>query len=94
MSGDGLNATALPSRCCSSTFAPNTAPDAARTLATRLLDQMTQQNGTNRTAPASIGVATFEPARNASVTADLLMREADAALYRAKTGGGHYVRVS
>lgn len=55
---------------------------------------MTQQNGTNRTAPASIGVATFEPARNASVTADLLMREADAALYRAKTGGGHYVRVS
>lgn len=75
-------------------LAPNTAPDAARTLAKRLLDQMTQQIGTNRTAPASIGVATFDPAQNASVTSDSLMREADAALYRAKTGGGHQVHVS
>ena len=75
-------------------LAPNTAPDAARTLATRLLDQMTQQIGTNRTAPALIGVATFDPARNASVTADSLMREADEALHCAKTGGRNQVRVS
>ena len=75
-------------------LAPNTAPDAARTLATRLLDQMTQQVSVNRTATASIGVATFDPARNASVTADSFMRKADAALYGAKTSGRHHVRVS
>lgn len=75
-------------------LAPNTAADAARTLAKRLLDQMTQQVSTNRTATASIGVATFDPARNASVTAESLMREADAALYRAKSGGRHHVGVS
>ena len=60
-------------------LAPETAPDSARTLATRLLDQMTQQVSVNRTATASIGVATFDPARNASVTADSFMRKADAA---------------
>ncbi len=75
-------------------LAPNTAPDPARTLATRLLDQMTQQVSTNRIATASIEVATFDLARNASVTADSFMRKADAALYGAKTGGGHHVRVS
>ena len=74
-------------------LAPNTAPDAARTLATRLLDQMTQQVSTNRIATASIEVATFDPVRNASVTADSFMRKADA-LYGAKTGGRHHVRVS
>jgi diguanylate cyclase (GGDEF)-like protein len=75
-------------------LAPNTPTAAAHSLAKRLLEQMTRQVGTDRPAPASIGVATFDPARKASLTPELLMREADAALYRAKTSGRHQVRVA
>src|SRR5688572_18653303 len=40
-------------------LAPNTATEAAQTLARRLLEQMAQRCGSNGAAPASIGVATF-----------------------------------
>jgi diguanylate cyclase (GGDEF)-like protein len=75
-------------------LAPNTTTDAAQTFARRLLEQMTRQVGTDRPAPASIGVATFDPAQKASLTPESLMREADAALYRAKTSGRHQIRVA
>jgi diguanylate cyclase (GGDEF)-like protein len=72
--------------------APNTAIEAAHALAQRLLEQMTQRIGADHGVPASIGVATFDPAKNASVTTDSMMREADIALYRAKSRGRYSVR--
>lgn len=75
-------------------LAPNTTTDSAQILAQQLLEQMTRPGGTDRAAPASIGVATFDPAQDASVTADSLMRQADAALYRAKKDRRRQVHVA
>jgi len=74
-------------------LAPNTAPDAAERMAQRLLAEMERQVGSGRGAPASVGVASFDPLQS-SETADALMRRADAALYRAKISGRHQVRVA
>lgn len=74
-------------------LAPNTHLEAAEQMAQRLLSEMERHGGSGQGAPASIGVATFDP-HHSSDTADTLMRRADAALYRAKMGGRHQVRVA
>ena len=76
-------------------LAPNTPKDAAQALAQRLLDRMARRaGGTDLPAPASIGVATFDPGRDPSATPDWLMRQADTALYQAKSSGRQQVRVA
>jgi GGDEF domain-containing protein len=52
-----------------------------------------KEGGRGRGAPASIRAATFDP-HHSSDTADALMRRAGKALYLAKMGGRHLVRVA
>ena len=73
---------------------PNMTTAAAHALAQRLLEQMARRLRTDGAAAASIGVATFDPVQDTAKTAEALMRDADAALYRAKAGGRHQVRVA
>jgi two-component system cell cycle response regulator len=74
-------------------LAPNTAAEAAATLAERIRTRATAADSplTPLAASVSLGVATFDPGQDLQVDATALMRAADEALYAAKRGGGNRV---
>ena len=71
-------------------IAPNTTRAAAVRLAERLRLELVREAVRTTT---SIGVATFDPARHPADYSDALLRDADAALQRAKAGGRNQVAV-
>jgi diguanylate cyclase (GGDEF)-like protein len=76
---------------------PNSDPDAARHLAERLMTHLAEQapgSADDGPVTVSIGIATFDPARTASVTRDQLARSADEALYAAKAAGRNRIRTA
>jgi diguanylate cyclase (GGDEF)-like protein len=74
---------------------PNTDPAAARHSAERLFARLSiASNGAGRAVTVSVGIATFEPARARSTTAEQLEALADRALYAAKAAGRNQIQVA
>lgn len=75
--------------------APNTIRSAAQRLARRLLGEVEQRaRGQEVAVTVSIGVATLEPESDPSAPVEWLLKNADAALYRAKSDGRNRVNVA
>ena len=76
-------------------LAPNTAEDAARSSAERLVARVAEESRDDRyQTTISIGVATFDPTRHNYADLTALTRAADDALYRAKASGRNRVQVT
>jgi diguanylate cyclase (GGDEF)-like protein len=72
--------------------APNTSARAARSSGERLLARVAEHGlDHRRPSSVSVGISTFDPADGAFANQDALVRAADQALYRAKTGGRNRV---
>jgi diguanylate cyclase (GGDEF)-like protein len=76
-------------------IAPNTGPQAAQRLAHRLLAHTrarTRDDGAPLTV--SVGLAVFDPTQRRRGSTEMLMRDADEALLRAKSNGRDRVKVA
>jgi two-component system cell cycle response regulator len=77
-------------------LAPNATADAARGSAERLLANVGERLSRDSAyrSGVSIGVATFDPARNEAMDLESLVRAADQALYVAKASGRNQLHVA
>lgn len=75
--------------------APQTTREAATRLAERLLEHLkAQKDAAAGGIGASVGVAVFDGGEVSDQNPELLMRQADEALFSAKAGGRHQVKVA
>lgn len=78
---------------------PNTSLDGASFVAHKMLKEVDQLQIPHRASPsashitASFGVATWSPSKQATMTIDQLIHQADAAVYQAKALGRHRVHL-
>jgi diguanylate cyclase (GGDEF)-like protein len=93
---DGLRESDFGARWGGDEFAilePNTPAHAAHASAERLVARVATQRDSHlrRRPTVSIGVATYDPTRDARANLEDIVRAADDALYRAKAGGRNRV---
>jgi diguanylate cyclase (GGDEF)-like protein len=78
---------------------PNTSLDGASFVAHKMLKEVDQLQIPHRASPsashitASFGVATWSPSKQATMSIDQLIHQADAAVYQAKALGRHRVHL-